>query len=53
MPRAVHMTWVASQKRWTKMYKGTRYYVSPKELGCPATMEGSIAEANRWCPSFA
>src|SRR5688572_3586899 len=48
MPRLVHMTWVASQKRWTKAYKGTRYYVSAKELGCPPTMVESLLAANAW-----
>lgn len=48
MPRMVHMTWVASQKRWTKMHKGTRYYVSTRELGTGPTQEESIAAANSW-----
>jgi hypothetical protein len=42
------MTWIRSQKRWTKMYKGTRYYVSTRELGMPATEADSLLAANRW-----
>ena len=48
MPRLVLMTWVGSQKRWTKMYRGVRYYVSPKQLGTPETRAGSMAAANEW-----
>ena len=33
MPRLVLMTWKANSHRWTKMYKGVRYYVSTRELG--------------------
>jgi integrase len=42
------MTWIKSQRRWTKMYRGVRYYVSPKELGCPATEADSLLYANEW-----
>ena len=48
MPRLVLMTWVRSQKRWTKMYRGVRYYVSPKQLGTPETRAGSMDAANEW-----
>ncbi len=48
MPRLVHMTWVASQHRWTKMYKGVRYYVSTRELGTLPTQADSILAANEW-----
>lgn len=42
------MTWIRSQKRWTKMYRGVRYYVSPRQLGTPETRAGSMAAANEW-----
>ena len=48
MPRLVLMTWVASQSRWTKMFKGVRYYISPKELGTPPTQADSLQAANEW-----
>jgi hypothetical protein len=48
MPRLVLMTWVRSQKRWTKMYKGVRYYVGTKELGTPPTEADSLPAANEW-----
>ena len=48
MPKAVQMTWIKGQKHWTKMHKGVRYYISPKELGTEATMEASVHAANRW-----
>jgi hypothetical protein len=48
MPSLVLMTWVRSQRRWTKMYKGVRYYVSPKELGCEPTEAASLQAANAW-----
>lgn len=44
----VLMTWIRSQKRWTKMYRGVRYYVSPKQLNTPETRAGSMAAANDW-----
>jgi hypothetical protein len=48
MPRLVLMTWVPSQRRWTKRYKGTRYYVSTKELGTPPTQADSLQAANEY-----
>jgi hypothetical protein len=42
------MTWIRSQKRWTKMYRGVRYYVSPRQLGTPETRAGSMAAAKEW-----
>lgn len=48
MPRLVLMTWIRSQKRWTRMYRGVRYYVSPRQLGTPETRAGSMAAANEW-----
>jgi len=35
------MTWVESQKRWMKSYKGKTYSVSPKQLGL---VDGTEAE---------
>jgi integrase len=48
MPVRELMTWIAGQKRWTKMYRGRRYYVSARQLGCPETKEGSIQAANQF-----
>ena len=42
------MTWVASKKRWTKMYRGKMYAVSCRQLKCPATKEESRLFANEW-----
>jgi hypothetical protein len=47
MPKE-EMTWVASQRRWTRMHNGKRYYISAKKLGCPETKEASVAAANRY-----
>lgn len=43
-----HMTWVRSQKRWTKSYKGKSYSVSCQQLNAPATKEESRVAANNW-----
>jgi integrase len=48
MPRLVHMTWIPSQRRWTKMYRGTRYYVSSRDLGTGPTQAQSMVAANEW-----
>ncbi len=49
MPVAELMSWVAAQKRWTKMYMGRRYYVSARQLGIkPETKEASLQAANEW-----
>ena len=48
MPRQVSMTWIPSQRRWTRMYRGERYYVSARELKCPPTQADSLAAANDW-----
>jgi hypothetical protein len=42
------MSWVSSQKRWTKWYKGVTYSVSCKQLTTPPTKEGSVKAANDW-----
>ena len=42
-----HMSWT-QQKRWQKRYKGKLYGVSPRQLGCPPTKEGSRVAANAW-----
>lgn len=48
MPTPELMTWIAVQRRWTKMYAGRRYYISARKLGCPETKDGSIHAANQW-----
>jgi hypothetical protein len=48
MPVPELMTWVPDQRRWTKRYRGRRFYVSARQLGCPETKEGSIQAANEW-----
>jgi hypothetical protein len=42
------MTWIPEQRRWTKRYRGRRYYVSARQLGCKETKEDSIQAANQW-----
>jgi hypothetical protein len=42
------MTWVASEKCWSKMYKGMRYKISTRELQTPPTMADSLMAANAW-----
>jgi hypothetical protein len=52
--RNYNMTWVPSQGRWLKEYRGKTYGVSCRQLGkwlgrpIPATKEGSWREANAW-----
>ena len=41
------MYWT-DQKRWQKRYMGKLYGVSPRQLECPPTKEGSRAAANDW-----
>jgi integrase len=48
MARKLLMSWIGSQKRWMKMYRGHRYAISCKALGTPATKEASWQAANRW-----
>jgi integrase len=48
MPTREHMTWIPEQRRWTKRYRGKRYYISAKALGCHETKEGSLQAANAW-----
>jgi integrase len=48
MARKLFMSWIGSQKRWMKMYRGHRYAISCKALGVPATKEASWQAANRW-----
>ena len=42
------MSWVSSQRRWTKWYKGATYSVSCKQLGTPPSKEASVKAANEW-----
>jgi integrase len=48
MPIPELMTWVPSRRRWTRMHKGQRFWISCKALGVPATKEASIHAANAW-----
>src|SRR5262245_56615821 len=48
MARKLFMSWIGSQKRWTKMYRGHRYAISCKALGVPPRKEASWQAANRW-----
>jgi integrase len=48
MARKLLMSWIGSQKRWMKMYRGHRYAISCKALGVPATKEASWQAANEW-----
>jgi integrase len=49
MPVPELMTWVPAQRRWTKMYRGRRHYISVRQLGIvPETKEASLAAANQW-----
>lgn len=52
MARKYLMTWVGSQRRWTKWRKGTTYSVSVKQLrtlfGCAEGKDGSWLAANAW-----
>src|SRR6516165_3860887 len=42
------MSWIGTQRRWMKMYRGKRYAVSCRQLGCEPTREASWREANAW-----
>jgi integrase len=43
------MSWIPKLRRWQKLYKGRRYTVSCRQLGCPVeTKEGSGQLANEW-----
>jgi integrase len=42
------MTWVPSRRRWTRMHKGQRFWISCKALGVPETKEASVQAANAW-----
>lgn len=48
MPTPELMTWVPAQKRWTKRYRGRRYYVSARQLGTAETKDASLHAANQW-----
>ncbi len=51
MPTKPHMSWIPEQRRWTKRYRGKRYYISARALGCLETKENSLLAANRWWES--
>jgi integrase len=46
--RVYRMTWEGAKSRWRKMFKGTTYTISCKELGCPPTKAESYSAANAW-----
>jgi integrase len=48
VPIIYRMNWVPKTRRWKKMYLGTLYSVSCRQLGTPATKEGSWRAANGW-----
>jgi integrase len=48
MPTPELMTWVPSRRRWTRMHKGKRHWISCKALGVPETKEASLQAANAW-----
>ena len=48
MARKLLMSWIGTQKRWMKMYRGHRYAISCKALGVPATKDASWQAANTW-----
>lgn len=48
MPVPELMTWVPSRKRWTRMHRGKRFWVSCKALGVPETKAESVQAANAW-----
>jgi integrase len=48
MPINLHMTWVASGRRWVKKYNGKWYAISARKLGTDDTKEASWKAANAW-----
>lgn len=42
------MTWNKKQKRWSAKYRNKVHFVSPRQLGCPATRDQSVLAANLW-----
>jgi hypothetical protein len=42
------MSWIAKTATWMKEYKKKKYAVSCRQLGAPATKEGSYQLANQW-----
>lgn len=48
MPVPELMTWVPSRKRWTRMHRGKRFWVSCRQLGTPETKSDSLHAANDW-----
>lgn len=48
MPRAQQMSWVETSARWMKVYRGKRYVVSCRQLGCPPNKADSLVQANLW-----
>ena len=48
MPVSLHMTWVASGRRWMKKHMGKWYAISCRKLGVADTKEASWKAANAW-----
>lgn len=48
MPYVELMSWIPRRKGWMKNYRGKRYAVSCRQLGCAATKEASRDAANAW-----
>jgi integrase len=48
MAKRMLMTWVPGGRRWRKVYKGTVYVVSCRQLGVEDTKEASWKAANEW-----
>jgi integrase len=48
MPANYLMSWMPKERRWKKLYRGTLYRVSCRQLGTPETKEGSWKAANEW-----
>ena len=48
MPKSYQMTWIPESRRWTKFYRGKRYFISCRQLDVPETKEASWRAANEW-----
>ena len=48
MAKNYQMTWIPESRRWTKFYRGKRYFVSCRQLDVPETKEASWRAANEW-----
>jgi integrase len=48
MPNPEFMTWEPKTRRWTRMHKGKRFWVSCRQLGTAETKADSLRAANAW-----